>query len=206
MSSWDRFNETLLPTKKEFYNKLNQEDITDKDYKHAQKVWVTFNLKYLGEYLDLYAQSDTLLLAEIFENSRNTYQKVYQLDPAHHVSAPGLAWQVCLRKTKVKLELLTEINMLLMFEQGIRGGICQSIIRYATANNKYMSNYNKNMLSTFLQYLDANNLYEWAMCKKLPVGEFRWSKKTTYTEQPIKLCGENSDYGALLEVDIVYPK
>ena len=94
-----------------------------------------------------------------------------------------------------------------MGEQGIRGGICQSILRYATANNKYMSNYNKNMLSTFLQYLDTNNLYGWAMCKKLPVGEFRWSNKTSlYTEQPIKLYDENSDYGALLEVDIEYLK
>ena len=180
MNSWDRFNETSLPTKKEFYNKLNQEDITDEDYKHAQKVWITFNIKNLDEYHDLYIQSHTILLADIFENFRDRCQKVYQLDPAHFVSAPALAWQACLKKTKVKLELLTDINMLLMFEQGIRGGICQSILCYATANNKYMSIYKYiSMLSIFLQYLDANNLYGWAMCKTLPAGEFRWSKETS---------------------------
>ena len=90
MNSWDRFNETSLPTKKEFYNKLNQEDITDEDYKHAQKVWIIFNIKNLDEYHDLYIQSHTILLADIFENFRDRCQKVYQSDPAHFVSAPGL--------------------------------------------------------------------------------------------------------------------
>ena len=145
---------------------MNQENITSEGYIHAQKLWTIFNIKNLGEYHDLYVKSDTLLLADIFENFRSTCQKVYQLDPANFVSAPGLAWQACFKKTKVKLQLLTNINMLLMFEQGIRGGICQSIYRYAIANNKYMNNYNKSIQSTYLQYLDANNLYGWSICKK----------------------------------------
>ena len=123
MNSWNRSNETSLPSKKEFYNKLNQEDITDDDYRHARKVWTTFNIKNLGEYHDLYVQADTLQLADIFGNFRNTCQVNYQLDPAHFLSAPGLAWQACLKKTKVKIELLTDLNVLLMIEQGIRGGI-----------------------------------------------------------------------------------
>ena len=207
MNDFSKFKEKSLPNKESFYNKLNQENVTDNDYKHAQQVWYTFNIKNLGKYHDLYVQSDTLLLADVFENFRNMCKKEYRLDPTHFVSAPGLAWQACLKETKVKLELLIDINMLLMFEQGIHGGICQSLHRYATANNKYMKNFNKKTLSTFLVYLDANNLYGWAMCKKLPIGQFRWVKKlSSYNEQSIKNYNENSDYGAILEVDIEYLK
>ena len=107
------------------------------------------------------------------------------------------------KKTRVNLELLTHINMMLMFEEGIRGGICQSIHRYAEANNKYMKKYNKNMPSSYLMYLDENNLYGWAMCKKLPVSNFIWSDDLSkYTENFLKNYNENSDYGRILEVDI----
>ena len=121
---------------KDFHNTLNQTDITKEDYEHAQKVWNTFNIKNLGEYHDLYVQSDTLLLADIFESFRETCQRIYKLDPTHFLSAPGLAWQACLRITKVKLELLTDANMLLMVEEGIRGGICQEyvIMKQPTTN------------------------------------------------------------------------
>ena len=167
---WDKFKETQLPLMKDFHNTLNQTGITKEDYEHAQKVWDTFDIKNLWEYHDLYVQSDALLLADIFENFRETCQRIYKLNPTHFVSAPGLAWQECLKIAKVKLELLTDGNMLLMVEEGIRGGICQAIRHYETANNKYMKNYNKSVISSFLEYLDANNLYGWAMCKKLPIG------------------------------------
>ena len=111
----------------------------------------------------MHVQSDTLLLAGVFENFRNMCIKVYELDPAHFLSAPGLAWQSCLKKTEVKLELLTDVDMLLMVEKGIRGGICHAIYRCAKANNKYVKNYNKDKEESFFQYLDANNLYGWAM-------------------------------------------
>ena len=165
MDSWERFNEETIPPKKEFYSLLYLEDITDKDYKHANKVWSTFNIKNLGKYHDLYVQTDTLQLAEIFENFRKACNKKYQLDPAHFVSAPALAWQACLKKTDVKLELLTDIDMLLMFEQRIRAGISQAIHKYAKANNKYMKNYNKNIPSSYLMYLDANT-YTAGQCVK----------------------------------------
>ena len=124
-----------------------------------KKVWEVFEINNRGEYYDLYVQSDTLLLTDIFENFRNMCPEIYERDPVNFVSAPGLAWQACLKKTEVKLELLTDYDMILMIEKGIRSGICQATHRYAKANNKYMKNYNKNIESSYIQYLDANNLY-----------------------------------------------
>ena len=136
MDNWERFDETLLPSKKSFYSNLNMENIDDIDYIHGNNVFKRFKLKNLGEYHDLYVQSDTLLLADVFEHFRNTGLKVYELDPALFLSLPGLAWQARLKKINVKLELFTDYDMLLMVEEGIRGGICHSIHRYAKVNNK----------------------------------------------------------------------
>ena len=121
IDDWKRFNETELPSKEDFYSNLCLESITDKDYEHAKNVWNTFKIKNLGEYHDLYVQSDTLLLSDVFETFRKTCIKEYELDPAYFVSTPGLSWEACLKLTKVKLELLTDLDMLLMFEIGIRG-------------------------------------------------------------------------------------
>ena len=127
------------------------------------------------------------MLADVFENFRDKCIEIYELDPAHFLSAPGLAWQACLKKTKVKLELLTDIDMLLMVEKGIRGGICQAIHRHAKVNNKYMKNYNKDIISSYLIYLDANNLFGWAMSQKLPVNSFKWVKNLSrFNERFIK--------------------
>ena len=110
------------------------------------------------------------------KNFRNKCIEIYELDPTHFLSAPGLAWQTCLKKTEVKLELLTDVDMLVMVEKGVRGGICQAINRYAKANNKFMKNYDKNKESSYIQYLEANNLYGWVMSQKLPVDGFKWKK------------------------------
>ena len=128
MGSCERFNETLLPPKESFYGKLNLEDISTKDYSHAQKVWGEFGIINLGEYHDLYAQTDTLLLGDVYEKCRDKCIEIYGLDPCHFLSAPGLPWQACLKKTKLKLELLTDVNMLLMIEDGMyEDGIISSI-------------------------------------------------------------------------------
>ena len=172
--TWERFSEISLPSKGDFYSNLNMEDISDIDYRHGNNVFKVFKLENLGDYHDLYVQSDTLLLADVFNNFRDMCVKEYELDPAQFLSLPGLAWQACLKKTNIELELLTDYDMLLMVEEGIRGGICHSIHRYAKANNKYMKNYNNNEES-YIQYLDANNLYGWAVSKKLPVNGFKWT-------------------------------
>ena len=209
MDSWERSDENTIPPKEVFCSKLNLENITDKDYEHVKKVWETFEIKDLGEYHDLCVQCDTFLLSDVFENFRKKCIEIYKLDPAHFLSAPGLAWQACLKKTKVELELLTDIDMLLMVEKGTRGIICQAIHRYAKANNKYMKNYDKDFISSYLMYLDANNLYGWAMSQKLPVNGFKWVEKSRlsrFNEMLIKKYDENSDKGYFLELDVYYPK
>ena len=127
MDIWEKFNESELPPKRSFYSELILEDITNEDYKHVQIVWDTFNIKNLGDQHNLYVQSGTLQHADIFEKFSEKCIEIYQLDSAHFLSVRGLAWQACLRKANIKLELLTDRNMLLMFEEGIKGSICQSI-------------------------------------------------------------------------------
>ena len=119
-------------------NLFTVNSITDKDYTHPQKAFEEFKLKNLGDYHGQYVQSDALLLADVFENFRNKYIEIYKLNLAHFLYARRLAWQACLKKAGVELELLTGIDMLLMVEKGIRGGICHTTHSYAKANNKYM--------------------------------------------------------------------
>ena len=209
MDSRKKFNETSLSSKEDFYSNLNMENIDDIDYRHGNNVFKRFDLENLGDYNDLYVQSDTLLLADVLENFRDMRIKEYELDPAHFLSLPGLAWQAYLKKTNIELELLTDYDMLLMVVEGIRGGICHSIHRYAKANNKYMKNYNNNEESSYIQYLDANNLYGWAMSKKLPVNGFRWldsDKINEINEEFIKNYNENDNKCYILEVDVRYSK
>ena len=124
MDDWNRFDEKKLPDKSDFYSSLNMEEISETDYRHAEGVFNKFNIKNLGEYYDLYVQSDTLLLADAFESFKNLCIKTYKLDPAYFSSLPGLAWEACLKKTGEKLELIGHTDMLLMLEEGIRRGIC----------------------------------------------------------------------------------
>ena len=155
----------------------------------------------------MYVQSDALSLADVFEHFRNMCIKVYEFDPAHFLSAPGLAWQPFLKKKEVKLELLTHVGMLLMVEKRIRGGRYHAIYRYAKSNNKYMKNYNKNKEESFLQYLDDSNLYGWEMSQKLPVSGFKWKKSILkFNEEFMKNYDEDSAKGYILEVDVKHPK
>ena len=145
MDSWERFNETSLPPKESFYSELNLEDISNKVYLHAKKVWDIFEIRNLGDYHDLYVQTDTSLLADVYETFRDKCIEIYGRDLSYFLWAPGLAWLPCLKKTEVKLELLTDLNMLLMIDDGTRGGMCQSTHRHAKVNNKYKKNYDKSL-------------------------------------------------------------
>ena len=182
------------------------ENISETDYRHANNVFKTFKLNNLGDYHDLYVQSDTLLLADVFENFRKACIKTYERDPSHFISLPGLAWQACLKKTGVELELLTDY-MLLMIEKCIRGGICHAVHRYAKANNEYMKNYDKSKESSYIQYLDANNLYGAAMSEKLPINGFKWLNDISEINKKFvkRYDKKNSDKGYILEVDVDYP-
>ena len=204
MDNWDRFEETTLPTKSSFYSKLNMSGVSDQDYEHACKVWRDFGIKNFVEYHDLYLKTDVILLANVFEAFRKVCLHNYGLDPAYFYTAPGLAWKACLKKTGIRLELLLDLDMLLMFERGIRGGITQSVHRWAKANNPYMgSEYNPREPTRYLQYLDANNLDAWAMSQPLPTGGFHW---VDIHPDEISELVNNSEKGYLLEVDLFYPR
>ena len=206
MDSEEKFNDTKLPPREAFYSKLSGKGITEKDYKHAWNVWNSFKMKTFKEYHELYNITDVLLLADVFENFRVICLKNYGLDPVYYFTAPGLAWDACLKITDIDLELLSENNMLLMFEKGIRGGISIISNRYGEANNKYMGRgFNKNKPSKYLMYLDANNLYGCAMSEKLPTHGFKW-----LTGGEMEKNYENrhnlNKIPCILEVDLEYPE
>ena len=224
MNSWEKMEETQLPPKEAFFSKLSDSGIEDDKYAHAQEVWKTFGCQTLGDYHDLYMKSDVLLLADIFENFRDVCMEYYDLDPAHYFTTPNFAWDAMLKKTKVKLQLLTDYDMHLMVEQGLRGGIAMISHRHAKANNPDIKDYEmelkpsdlKGSICTdgdevythdgmlgkvlgfnkkserytvefkgydeskehsYIAYLDANNLYGWAMSQPLPKGDFQWSEE-----------------------------
>ena len=204
VNSWDRFNETQLPPISAFYSNLNMSSISEEDYQHAQRVWKEFGIRDLGDYHDLYLRTDVVLLANLYEAFMDTCLNHYKLDPAHFYTSPGLAWCTCLKSTGIKLELLTNPDMLLMFERGIRGGITQAVRKYASANNKYMGDrFNPSEDTTYFLYLDANNLYGWAMSQPLPTGGFKW---VNVNPNKISELATRTDKGYLLEVDVSYPK
>ena len=206
MDSFEKFNKTELPTKEEFYSILNNEHITNEDYCHAQKVWNTFQLQTMGEYHNLYLKSDILLLADVFENFRKTCLQYYKLDPCHYFTSPGLSWDAMLKMTNIQLELMTDIDMFQFVEKGMRGGISYIANRYGKANNKYMKEYDEKAPSKYIMYLDANNLYGWAMSQYLPNSGFKWLTEKQINNINLAKYNENSGKGSILEVDLEYPK
>ena len=206
MDSEKKFNDTKPPPQKVFYSKLSGKGISNKNYNHVWNVWNTFKMKIFKDYHELYNVTDVLLLADVFENFRDLCLKIYGLDPVYYFTAPGLAWGACLKITGIDLELLSDPNMLLMFEKGIRGGISIISNRYGKANNKYMrKGFNKSIPSKYLMYLDANNLYGCAMSEKLPTHGFKW-----LTGGEMEKIYENrhnlNKMPCILEVDIVIPE
>ena len=195
--------ETKLPSKDRFASTLSGTEISDEDYAHAKKVFETFRCKNLADYPELFCKSDVLLLADVFENFIDVCFGKFQLDPAHYITAPSLALDAMLKMTKVELELLTDPDMFLFFEKGVRGGVSTITKRYAKANNKYMgTDHDPTKPSIYIPYLDVNNLYGWAMSQPLPCSDFRWLSEKELEEM---LDDPTKIKGCTLEVDLVYP-
>jgi hypothetical protein len=203
LDSWNKLEELNLPDISKFYSKLSECGITNEDYEHAQSVWHAFGCKNLKDYTELYMKTDVLLLADVFENFRNTGMSTHKLDPAHYYTLPGYTWDAMLKYTKVNLELLTEIDMLMFVERGIRGGLSQCSHRHAKANNKYMSNYNPNQPSNYLMYFDIINQYGWAMNQHLPYGGFEWLENVQNFN--VFDIADDASEGYIVEVDLKYP-
>jgi hypothetical protein len=205
IDNYSRFDEEQLPPIEKFYSKLAECDINVKDYQHGLNVWSELNIKSMGEYHDLYLKTDVLLLTDVFETFRNLQMKNYKLDPANgYFTLPNYAWDAMLLMTGVELDQLTDIDMYLMCEQGIRGGTSMISHRHAEANNKYMTDYVEDKISSYIIYLDANNLYGEAMCNKLPTGGHKWVEG--FFESDIINYDSEGDKGCFVECDLHYPK
>ena len=173
MASFKKFSEDKSPDRSKFYNSLKDECISEKDYLHANNVRNMFKMNTVGDYHDLYLKTDVLLLADVFEKFISTCVEYYGLDPCHYFSSPGLSWNAMLKMTKIELELISDSDMYLFIEKVMRGGISYIAKRHSKANNKYMQSHDVNKPSKFIVYLDANNVYGWAMSQYLPYGGFK---------------------------------
>ena len=202
--SFNRFSEKKLPNEDDFYSILNDKHISHMQYVHAIKVWNTFKLKNMGEYHDLYLKSDVLLLADVFENFRKTCMQYYELDPCHYFTSSGLSWDAMLKMTDIKLELITDVDMFQFIEKGMCGRVSYIANRYGKANNKYMKKYDKKAPSKYIMYLDANNLYGWAVSQYLPTGGFIWLTENEINKTDLAKYKEDSEKGVILEVDLEY--
>ena len=201
-----KFEIKNLPTKEAFYSTLHNKHITDQDYKHAQEVWTQFNCKNLGQYHDLYLALDTILLADCFTNFRKFIHQNYGLETCQFYSIASLSWSACQKTTKFELELLTEIEQYNFIESAIRGGLSVVSKRYSKSNNKYLKNYKPSEESVYLSYLDANNLYGYAMNSKLPMCDFQWCKSDEIRTIDWYSIDTEEDFGYILEVDLEYPE
>lgn len=202
----EKLEQSVLPPLNAFEDNFNKSSITSDEYDRAQKVWKEFSCKTLGEYSDVYLKSDVLLLTDVFENFRKICHEVYQLDPCMFLTAPALSWSAMLKYTGIHLELLTDIDMVHFIKKGIRGGISQCSKRKAIANNKYMSDYDPKLPSSYIAYLDATNLYGAALSQYLPYAGFRWLDENEIRDLDIISIADDSPYGYILEVDIKYPE
>ena len=207
MNNWEKFNEEVLPPIENFANTLRQDTCSEEDYTHATKVWKIFKCKTLQDYHDLYLKTDVLLLADIFETFRKFGRENYRLDPAHYVSLPQLSWDAMLLETGVWLDLIWDPQMFQMIDKGIRGGVAMISKRFARANNPEMKNeYKPDQPISYIIYLDANNLYGWAMNQSMPIGNFIWLMKNEWEQIEWQKLSENDLFGYFIECDLDYPK
>jgi hypothetical protein len=197
---------TDLPSRAAFYNKLNGDECTEEQYEHVKNVWRTFNCQSFRDYHDLYLKSDVLLLADFFEKFRRLCLESYGLDALHYYTVPGMAWDAALKMTEIELDLIGDEEIYTFLERSIRGGISQISKRIGKANNTY-ANGSVDPLApiTYLIYLDANNLYGWAMSQPLPTRNFRWLTPEEIEQLDLSVIADNTRLGYIFEVDLKYP-
>ena len=231
MDCWEKFEEKQLPPIEAFFNGLTNKGISEAEYGHAQTVWREFAITNMEQYTTLYLKTDVLILADVFESFRNLCLKApiteieattqftqhpqrrvieegnYELDPAHFVSAPHLSWDAMLKTTGCTLDLISDPAMFEMIDSGMRGGICMISQRYARANNKYMGKlYDPKKPSTYIIYLDANNLYGWAMSQILPHSDINWLTEMDWKGIDWATQQEDQQIGYFIECDLTYPE
>src|SRR5690606_13083739 len=215
MDNVSRFYETKFPSKKAFYSKLDNCNISDEEYNHAKSVYEVFKCKNLKDYTHLYLKCDTLLLADIISQFRNLAIKDYGLDPSHYYTLSGYTWDCAFKYSKVRLQLFNneQLDMLLFIENNIRGGISSIMKRYSEANNIYMENYDKNKENIYILPVDANNLYGGCLQMKLPHSDFKWENIKEYylndneiNVEKILNINVDDDRGYIFEVDLIIPK
>ena len=200
MDSFERFQEPLPPIKA-FFNDLTDSSCSDDDYNKVKKVFQSFNLKTLGDLTKLYCITDVLLLTSVINQYRRESYDNFQLDPLWYSTAPSFSFDACMKMTGVELTLLKDVEMYNFLETGIRGGISVISQRHATADNRYCTSVSDS--ENYLLYIDANNLYGWAMSQKLPISNFEWCR---ITENDIQCFEPTSDVGYIVEVDLTIPK
>ena len=175
-----------------FVSTLRDEECSAEDYDYAQIVWTAFGCATLEGYLKLYLASDVCQLADMFQNFRSICHQNYQLDPAYFVSAPQLAWNSMLKMQDLKLELISDPEMYRMIQFNIRGGICHASGRYVRANNIYMgAQYRPDELESVIMYINATNLYGWAMSQELPFSDIEWLSDEQLREAEAALTSDD---------------
>ena len=167
--------------------------------------WNVFKINSILDYHDLYLKTDFLLLADVFEKFINTCLDYYELDPYHYFSSPVLSWDAMLKMTKIELDLISDIDMHLFIKKRLRGGISYIAKRHSKANNKYMECYHTSKESKYITYLDANNLYGWAMSQYSPHRGFKRLNQKQISNFCLNSISENISIGYILEVDLEYP-
>ena len=207
LDGWEKLGDPNLPPREAFHSRLRQEECSEADYALAQEVWNTFDCLCLQDYLDLYLKTDVLQLADIFEEFRNVCMENYGLDPAHYVSAPQLSWDAMLKLTECHLDLINDPEMYRTIDPGIRGGVSMITTRYAKANNPYMGRkFDPDQPTSYIIYLDANNLYGWAMSQTMPTGEFAWMEENEYRDIDWRTQVDDQESGYFVECDLAYPQ
>ena len=206
MDSLERFKETSLPPREAFYDRLRNKPLSEKNYQHALDTWQQFGICNMHEYHDHYLKLDVLLLADVFNNFRESILRKHNLDVLFYVTLPSLAWSMALRHTKIELELICSEDQYLMVENSIRGGIATIATRFAEANNPYLGDdYDPSKPTTYIYYLDANSLYATAQSQPLPVGNYHFLSDTEIHQFDLDSIADDSPIGYLLDVDLTYP-